>query len=147
MSELEIVLRTRAVLPSVRLIAAAARAVLAEWHLPEPKLAHVELAVVEAATNIVRHAYRGLEPGPLDLAIRREGSLVSLEFADQGHPFDPQEVPAPPEPDPDDPDTWPEGGMGLPIIRSACDRLLHERGEDGTNRLVLQLSVAPPATR
>lgn len=127
-------------LPSVRLLAAACHGVLAEWGLSSERRALLELAVVEAATNVVRHAYGG-RGGRVELELARDGAAISLAVVDSGTAFDPTGVPAPREPDPGDPSTWPEGGMGLPIIRAACDEL-HYLSEGGRNRLTLHLRVA-----
>jgi serine/threonine-protein kinase RsbW len=130
--------------PSVRLLAAACHGVLAEWGLPESRRSLLELAVVEAATNVVRHAYGG-RGGRVEVELARDGREVELSVLDAGLSFDPTRVPAPREPDPGDPATWPEGGMGLPIIRAACDELRY-RSEDGRNRLTLLLTVDEPAS-
>ena len=45
--------------------------------------------------------------------------------------------------DPDDPSTWPEGGMGLPIIRAACDELRYS-SDGARNELTLRLTVDEP---
>ncbi len=128
--------------PSVRLLAAACHAVLAEWGVGEERRALLELAVVEAATNVVRHAYGG-RGGRVEVELAREERTISLSILDTGVAFDPTRVPPPREPDPRDPATWPEGGMGLPIIRAACDELRY-RSEDGRNRLTLHLTVDEP---
>ena len=125
--------------PSVRLLAAACHGVLAEWGLPTERRSLLELAVVEAATNVVRHAYRG-RGGRVEVELTREGRAIALSVVDTGISFDPTRVPPPRDLDPDDPSTWPEGGMGLPIIRAACDELRY-RVEDGRNRLTLHLRV------
>ena len=126
--------------PSVRLLAAACQGVLAEWGLPGERRALLELAVVEAATNVVRHAYGG-RGGRLELELARDGNALAISVVDSGVPFDPTRLPAPREPDPGDPSTWPEGGMGLPIIRASCDDLRY-RSEGGRNRLTLHLRLA-----
>lgn len=125
--------------PSVRLLAAACHGVLAEWGLPPERRSLLELAVVEAATNVVRHAYGG-RGGRVEVELTREGGAIALSVVDTGTSFDPTRVPPPREPDPADPSTWPEGGMGLPIIRAACDELRY-RAEGGRNRLTLHLRV------
>lgn len=131
--------------PSVRLLAAACHGVLAEWGLSAERRSLLELAVVEAATNVVRHAYGG-RGGRVDVELVREGNEIALSVVDSGSSFDPTRVPPPREPDPADPSTWPEGGMGLPIIRAACDELRY-RSEGGRNRLSLHLTVdGPPRT-
>ena len=126
--------------PSVRLLAAACHGILAEWGLSTERRSLLEVAVVEAATNVVRHAYGG-RGGRVEVELTREGKAIALSVVDSGVSFDPTRVPAPREPDPRDPSTWPEGGMGLPIIRAACDELLY-RSEGGRNRLTLHLRVA-----
>ena len=128
--------------PSVRLLAAACHGVLAEWGLCEERRSLLELAVVEAATNVVRHAYGG-RGGRVDVELAREGNAIDLSVVDSGASFDPTRVPPPREPDPADPSTWPEGGMGLPIIRASCDELRY-RSEEGRNRLTLFLRLDGP---
>ena len=128
--------------PSVRLLAAACHGVLDEWGLAPARRSLLELALVEAATNVVRHAYGG-RGGRVEVELAREGSEISLSVVDSGISFDPTSVPPPREPDPADPSTWPEGGMGLPIIRAACDELRY-RSEGGRNRLTLHLTVDAP---
>ena len=123
--------------PSVRLLAAACHGILAEWGLSADRRSLLELAVVEAATNVVRHAYGG-RGGRIEMELVREGSAIALSVVDAGASFDPTGVPPPRDPDPSDPSTWPEGGMGLPIIRAACDELRY-RSEGGRNRLTLHL--------
>ena len=111
-------------------------------HDPREGPALLELALVEAATNVVRHAYGG-RGGRVEVELTREGGAISLSVLDSGASFDPTRVPPPRDPDPADPSTWPEGGMGLPIIRAACDELRY-RVEDGRNRLTLHLRVDGP---
>jgi anti-sigma regulatory factor (Ser/Thr protein kinase) len=125
--------------PSVRILAAACHGVLAEWGVAFERRSLLELAVVEAATNVVRHAYGG-RGGRVEVELSREGKSITLSVLDSGISFDPSLVPAPCEPDPKDPSTWPEGGMGLPIIRAACDELGYV-SEGGRNRLTLHLKA------
>ncbi len=135
-------LRVDATLRSVRLLAAAARGVLAEWAVPEEKASLLELALVEAATNVVRHAYRGAPGHEIRVRLTRDAGTVVLAVADRGRSFDPSKVPPPPAPDPADPKTWPEGGMGLALIRASCDEVTYA-SEAGEN--VLSLTLRLPA--
>jgi serine/threonine-protein kinase RsbW len=87
----------------------------------------VELCTVEAMTNAIKHAYRGLpgnellfemsySPERLELKIRDQGVSMNREQIDklangsQVFDFDPEEL-----------DAVPEGGMGLEIIRREMD--------------------------
>lgn len=130
--------------PSVRLAAAALRGVLELWAVPEARRHALELALVEAMTNVVRHGYAGLPRGTFRLRLARFGAILSASLADRGLPFDPRAVASPPEPDPHDPSTWPEGGFGLPLIRSAADEISYE-SKGGENVLTLTLRLAPPS--
>lgn len=95
----------------------------------------LEVACVEAFTNIVRHGQGLLDGAPLELLARREADSVVIELVHLGEPFTPP--PYIPEPDFGD---FPEGGFGLQIIRSGCDQsdYLHENGVT-TIRLVKRL--------
>ena len=123
MRDASIELAVPANLHAVRLLAAAFRGLMLDWKVAEERAATLELALVEAATNVVRHAYRDREPNRVRVRVVREGANLFVSVIDTGNSFDPSKVPPPPIPDPDDPSTWPEGGMGLSIIRAACHRL------------------------
>jgi len=85
----------------------------------------LEVACVEAFTNIVRHGQGLLEGAPVELLARRAGGALVIELVHLGDAF------APPE---DVAETefgdFPEGGFGLEIIRGASDGVeyLHESG-------------------
>lgn len=85
----------------------------------------LEVACVEAFTNIVRHGEGLLEGAPLELLARREAGRLVIEMVHLGDAYTP---PA------DIPETdfgaFPEGGFGLEIIRGGSDRVeyLHKRG-------------------
>ena len=124
-----------ATLEQARAFATETSRILGEWGLPEDRLTSWEMAVAEMATNVSRHGYPD-QPGPM--ALRISWGLEGLEISviDQGVAYDPNEVPPPPDPDPEDPSTWPEGGMGIMLVRSAGDELTYNRRDD-TNTLTL----------
>lgn len=107
-------------------------------------------AVVEIATNIIRHAYAAeAEGGELELALTLYENRLEARFCDQGAHFESAPKLLSPEgqssaaPDPetllnalDDIDNigdLPEGGFGLMVARQALDRLEYLRTEDGDN--------------
>jgi anti-sigma regulatory factor (Ser/Thr protein kinase) len=112
-------LHGRASLRAARDFAQATGSVLRFWNLPEPRVQLLELAVAEMATNVCRHGYRDREGGPMTLQLDLDAAGLRLALRDEGLAFDPTRVPEPPAPDPADPRTWPESGLGLGLIRSA----------------------------
>ena len=44
----------------------------------------MRLAVTEACTNVVRHAYHDGQPGPIEIVIRPDGDQLELIVSDQG---------------------------------------------------------------
>src|ERR687897_202275 len=52
--------------------------------LPDDLVEDLRLAVTEACTNVVRHAYPGDVPGPVEIAIVPSEDLVSVIVSDHG---------------------------------------------------------------
>ena len=105
--------------------------------LPEAEAAMFELACVEVFTNIVRHAKGLLAGAPVEITSRYAGHELVLEIIHLGDAFTPPaEAVAP------DLSSFPEGGFGMTIIRSACSRVefLHH---EGVNTVRMTRTVAP----
>lgn len=93
--------------------------------LAEGKAGLLEVACVEAFTNIVRHAQGRPDGAPIEVVARREPGALVLELVHLGAAY------TPPAEVPDtDFGVYPEGGFGLEIIRRASDEVayLHEAG-------------------
>jgi serine/threonine-protein kinase RsbW len=99
---------------------------LAQVRPVEPEtLADLKLALTEACSNSVRHAYREGRPGIVDVRYELNGSSIAVEVVDEGAGFDVAEAGDGELGEPD------EGGLGLAIIRALTDELAiesHERG-------------------
>jgi len=91
----------------------------------------VELAVMEACTNIIRYAYRASPSGKLGVAVKRRGTRLEILTLDQGEPFDPTRVPPP------DLTTPKEGGYGIFLIRKLMTELRYIRKGSRWNCLFL----------
>jgi serine/threonine-protein kinase RsbW len=89
------------------------------------------IAIDEAATNLIRYGYRD-RPGPLRVELDLEGSTVVMRLVDNAPVFDPT---AEPEPDLDlDLGRRPFGGMGIHLMRTSVDRVVHAgHGELGND--------------
>ncbi len=91
----------------------------------------IVVAVDEAISNVMRHAYGGAETLPIRIVCRRSDDLLEVEIWDQGDEFDPfvQHVPPPGE--------LRGGGRGLFLMRSLVDEGEYGR-QDGWNRVQLR---------
>jgi serine/threonine-protein kinase RsbW len=85
--------------------------------LPDEVLADLKLALTEAASNSVRHAYAGEEqPGVVQISYELQPHRLVIEVTDEGEGFDPEETEGPPE-------ELSEGGLGIAIIRAIADEV------------------------
>jgi anti-sigma regulatory factor (Ser/Thr protein kinase) len=86
-------------------------------------IAAVDLAVTEAVTNVVVHAYRHRapadEPGRVRVGVAIESDAAWVVVADDGIGMAPRT-------------DSPGLGMGLPVIAGVCDALEIEQRHDGT---------------
>ena len=80
-------------------------------------LADLKLALTEAVSNSVRHAYAGVGEGQVDIRYELHGDRICIEVVDDGDGFDPEESPAFEGGD------LSEGGLGIAIIRTLADEV------------------------
>ena len=84
----------------------------------------VELAVDEACSNIIEHAYGGEGRGDIEVTYRIDGDGLTVLLRDYGQPFDPDRVP---EPDLQAPlEDRDAGGLGLHFMRQLMDQVRFE---------------------
>lgn len=83
--------------------------------LTDEQLADLKLALTEATSNSVRHAYPGDEHGHVQISYELHPDRIAIEVVDDGPGFDPElETSA-------DGGELSEGGLGIAIIRSVAD--------------------------
>ena len=101
--------------------------------LREETLADLKLALTEACSNSVRHAY-GDDDGCVDIRYELHADRLVIEVADDGEGFDPaHERPAEQE--------LSEGGLGIAIIRSIADDLVIGARQGGRGSLLRFVKV------
>jgi serine/threonine-protein kinase RsbW len=94
--------------------------------LDEEALADLKLAVTEACSNVIRHAYPdGAARGEIEIRYLLEPGAVTVEVVDSGSGF------APAAEQPDEMDELSDHGMGLAIIATLMDELELTPGPDG----------------
>ena len=91
---------------------------------PDETLADLKLALTEACSNSVRHAYENGE-GHVDISFELRDDRLIVEVADDGTGFEPEEGTK------SDDDMLSEGGLGIAIIRSIADEVEIEGGPNG----------------
>jgi serine/threonine-protein kinase RsbW len=93
--------------------------------ISDETLADLKLALTEATSNSVRHAY-GEDGGRVEIAYQLYGDRLVIEVTDEGEGFDPAE-----DADVGDLENLTEGGLGIAIIRAIADDLYLSRGPKG----------------
>jgi serine/threonine-protein kinase RsbW len=91
--------------------------------LPDSVSEDMRLAVTEACTNVVRHAYNGDE-GTIDVIVQPIGDALEVTVSDAGRG-------AGPSPDSAGP------GLGLSLIAALADTLEVERSLESGSRIVM----------
>jgi len=95
---------------------------------PEDVLADLKLALTEACTNSVRHAYDGGE-GMVEIRYELHPDRLVVEVTDTGEGFDHDAV------EHEESDELSEGGLGIAIIQALADELEIGRPNGGGSRL------------
>jgi serine/threonine-protein kinase RsbW len=80
----------------------------------EDTMADLKLALTEAVSNSVRHAY-GERDGHVDITYELRPDRLDIQVVDDGNGFDPDETPAL------EGEELSEGGLGIAIIRTIAD--------------------------
>lgn len=124
-------------LENVDLLRDAAAAVAREIGFLAEQVANVELAVEEAVTNVILHAYPGGN-GTISLSCSGDNaSPLAVMVSDDGVPFNPTAIVAA---DKDQPfGTRTVCGLGIDLMRHNTGQLTYRRS-DGKNMLTLLFS-------
>jgi anti-sigma regulatory factor (Ser/Thr protein kinase) len=98
--------------------------------LPDPVIEDMRLAVTEACTNVVRHAYADGEPGPVEILIRPVDDALDIVVSDEGRGLGPSDDTSGP-------------GLGLPLIAALADTLEIEQQPRSGSRLHMSFLRRP----
>ena len=110
--------------------------------LIEKDVASTELAIVEAANNILKHAYNSEEGHPIQLSISHKGTVLEFLFFDKGAAFEYSKIASPDF-------SWrnvndiPEGGWGVYLINSMMDEV--EFNRQGNINILKMIKKIPSA--
>jgi serine/threonine-protein kinase RsbW len=84
--------------------------------LSDELLADLKLALTEAASNSVRHAYGDKRPGVVEISYELHADRLVIEVTDEGEGFDPAAASV-------SAGQLSEGGLGIAIIRAIADEV------------------------
>lgn len=97
------------------------------------------LAIEELVSNCVKYGYDDAAEHIIEIELKLSAGELVLTVTDDGHPFNPLELP---EHDTHLPvEDRPVGGLGIHLLRKMSDRMDYAR-TDGKNRLTLRKSLA-----
>ena len=114
------------------------RSWLESWEMDEKTTHDVVLAIDEACTNAIRHAYKGRNDGSVELTLNAAPEYLEFQVSDQGVPC-PVERAAKREMEPPDPDQLTPGGLGIQLIYNVFDEVDFCSGEECGNRVTMKL--------
>jgi anti-sigma regulatory factor (Ser/Thr protein kinase) len=92
--------------------------------LPDDLIEDLRLAVTEACTNVVRHAYPADVSGPVEISIRPTDDFVSVVVADHGRGIGTSSDTTGP-------------GLGLPLIAAIADEVELQPVPGGGSRVAM----------
>jgi serine/threonine-protein kinase RsbW len=98
--------------------------------LPADLVEDIRLAVTEACTNVVRHAYDDDVTGPIDVVMRPSQGRLEVIVTDGGRGMAPS-------PDLDGP------GLGLPLIAALADHVELQQAPSRGSRLRMSFECRP----
>ncbi|OGU55630.1 MAG: serine/threonine protein kinase [Ignavibacteria bacterium RBG_13_36_8] len=101
----------------------------------EENVGKIVLAVDEACTNIIKHAYRYSPRGDIYISVKLENSKFIISIVDEGIHFDPNIVPEP---------NIKEyhkkrkvGGLGMYLMKKLMDEVKYSNLADNRNQVTL----------
>lgn len=123
-------------------IDAAAR----QFGFGDDEVANIVLAVDEACTNIIKHAYGGATTGEIRITIVRDGNTFEVRIRDHGNPFDPESIHPPNLKQ--HLSEYRRGGLGVYLMRRLMDRVEYSihPGQPNEVRLIKFLGQSPAST-
>ena len=95
----------------------------------------IVLAVDEACTNIIKHAYKYASDGDIIIIVIFDGSKLAISITDYGLNFDPNVIPVP-----DIQEYYKQrkvGGLGIFLMKKLMDEVKYANLSDNRNQVTL----------
>jgi len=108
--------------------------------LNENQAYDVQMAVDEACTNVIKHAYQGRDDGKIEIGCEKTPTEFVVTLRDWGKHFDPKKVAKPKTGDPLH--CRKIGGLGLFFMYKMMDRVKFSFSPDQGNLLVMSKKIS-----
>jgi serine/threonine-protein kinase RsbW len=95
----------------------------------------IQLAADEASSNIIEHAYAGIEGGKIEIDLNISDKVLKITMRDQGKSFDPSSVPEPNIKA--DLSERKIGGLGMYLMRKLMDEVSYTTSPEKGNILIM----------
>jgi len=95
----------------------------------------IELAIDEASTNVIKHAYGKQVQGDIDIAVKSSKDKLTIIVTDQGKSFNHKAIELP------DMDKYIEelrvGGLGIYLMKTLMDEVSYKAGPGSKNTVTM----------
>lgn len=101
----------------------------------EDSIGKIILAVDEACTNIIKHAYHFSSEGEIIISFYFDGNKLTISIQDYGSHFDPEKIP-----EPDIKEYYKQkksGGLGMFLIKKLMDEVKYSTTSGNLNQVTL----------
>lgn len=100
---------------------------------------NIILAIDEACTNKIKHAYHLDPTNDILISLEIKDQLFIAEISDWGEKFDPDIIPVPNIND--NYKNQRKGGYGIYLMKKLMDKIEYEFSKDGENKIILQKEI------
>ncbi|MCX7876919.1 MAG: ATP-binding protein [Melioribacteraceae bacterium] len=101
----------------------------------EDSISKIILAIDEACTNIIKHAYKYDPDGDIIISFSFNGNKLSISILDYGNHFDPDKIP-----EPDIKEYYKQkksGGLGMFLMKKLMDEVVYSTTSGSYNQVTL----------
>jgi serine/threonine-protein kinase RsbW len=134
--DVSIRIRVESRLDQVHLVGYAVHGICSQLGLGDIVVYQIELAVIEAVNNAIKHAYGSVAGHSVEVVISVNEKRLQFEIYDEGKTINFLQKRTDFDFDPQDKTSLPEGGMGLNIMKQVMDAVDYFV-RDGRNCLIL----------
>ncbi len=94
----------------------------------------IVLAVDEACTNIIRHAYKNENDKPIEITVSTKNKTIEIKIVDYGASFNPKKIK---KPNLKIHQRKYKGGLGMFLMRALMDKVIYQIHKNNRNEVYL----------